>query len=109
MAEASMAVLLLIALLAPALVLAVRGLGWGPGIHIQLTQRVLEQVAKRREPREAERLVLAHKDAFYYGNIAADIVNFKNYGGVKNHCHHWNIQDRLNALASSDFERACVL
>ncbi len=85
------------------------GLGWGPGIHIQLTQRILDQIRRRRDSRPEHRIVLAHTDAFFYGNIAADIVNFKNYGGVKNHCHNWNIQERLQALAHTDLERAFIL
>ncbi len=85
------------------------GLGWGSGIHIHITGRVLEQIRRRREHRPEHELVLAHPSAFYYGNIAADIINFKNYGGVKNHCHNWNIQERLWSRAESDLERAFVL
>jgi hypothetical protein len=53
--------------------------------------------------------VLAHPLPFLYGNIAADIINFKSYGGVKNHCHNWNIQERLESLAQSDGARAFIL
>ncbi len=82
---------------------------WGSGFHIQITQRVLEQIRRRRRPRPDHLLVLEHPDAFLYGNIAADIINFKKYGGMKNHCHNWNIQERLQSLAQSDLERAFVL
>ncbi|MGH9362083.1 MAG: zinc dependent phospholipase C family protein [Thermoanaerobaculia bacterium] len=99
----------LLVLTAAAALIAARGLAWGPGIHIQLTRRVLEQLERRREPAPLHKVVLAHADAFYYGNIAADIINLKNYGGVKNHCHNWNIEDRLEALARTDLERAFVL
>jgi hypothetical protein len=29
--------------------------------------------------------------AFLYGNLAADIINIKNFGGHYNHCHRWTI------------------
>lgn len=106
MAGASIALFLLIT--AAAVFLAARGFAWGPGIHIQLTRRVLDQIRKRREPRPEHKVILEHTDAFFYGNIAADIVNFKGYGGVKNHCHNWNIKERLEALARSDLERTFI-
>jgi hypothetical protein len=83
-------------------------LSWGPGIHIQATRRVLEQIRRRRHPRPGHSLVLAHTDTFLYGNVAADLINFKNYGGMKNNCHNWNIQDRLRVLAETDREKAFV-
>jgi len=95
-----------------AFLIAFRGLlvlSWGPGLHIQLTRRVLEMIRLLREPSPSHRLVLAHPRSFLYGNIAADIVNFKNYGGMKNHCHNWNIQERLDARARTDVERAFIL
>ncbi len=84
-------------------------LSWGPGLHTQLTRRVLEMVRCLREPSPSHRLVLAHPQSFLYGNIAADLVNFKNYGGMKNHCHNWNIQERLETRARTDRERAFIL
>lgn len=85
------------------------GLAWGSGIHIHITEKVLEQVRRRREPRPEHQLVLSHTSAFYYGNIAADLINFKDYGGVKNHCHNWNIHERLWSRAENDLERAFIL
>lgn len=82
---------------------------WGPGTHIQLTRELLERFERRGPRNEAQALVLAHKMPFLYGNIAADIINFKAYGGVKNHCHNWNIEERLAALAHTDAERAFIL
>src|SRR5262245_37826704 len=89
--------------------LALRGLGWGPGIHIQLTRKVLSQIRASLHQTPEHKLVLDHPDAFFYGNIAADLINFKNYGGMKNHCHNWNIQERLSLLAETSLERAFVL
>lgn len=83
--------------------------GWGPGIHIQLTQELLRRFRRRKSLDADQALVLNHADAFLYGNIAADIINFKAFGGVKNHCHNWNIHERLNALASDDAARAFTL
>jgi hypothetical protein len=40
--------------------------------------------------------------------VAADIINFKNYGGMKNNCHNWNIDGRLRALAKTDNEGAFI-
>ena len=82
---------------------------WGPGFHIQLTRRLLEHFRTRRRLRPDQELVLEHPHSFLYGNIAADIINFKAFGGVKNHCHNWNIQERLEELAGTDDARAFVL
>jgi len=82
---------------------------WGPGIHIQTTRRVLEQIRRRRKQGPEHLLVLENPEAFLYGNIAADIINFKKYGGMKNHCHNWNIHERLWKRAHNDMERAFVL
>jgi hypothetical protein len=97
------------AFLAVALCALVPGFSWGPGIHIQLTRRALDQIRRRRDQNEDHRIVLAHPDAFLYGNIAADLINFKKYGGMKNHCHNWSIRERLQELARTDLERAFIL
>jgi len=107
MAGASIAIFFAVA--AAALWLAARGLAWGPGVHIQLTQRVLDQLGRRRDLGPDQEIALDHQDAFYYGNIAADVVNLKAYGGMKNHCHNWNIHGRLESLAGTDAERAFIL
>jgi hypothetical protein len=96
-------------LLAAGLALVLSRAPWGPGIHIHLTSKVLHELEHRKKHNEYHKLVLAHPAAFFYGNIAADIVNFKNYGGMKNHCHNWNIQERLESLSASDIERVFIL
>jgi hypothetical protein len=78
------------------------GSGWGPGTHIQLTRDLLRRLRRRRRLNRGQKLVLRHTSAFLYGNIAADIINFKAYGGIKNHCHNWNIQERLELLAPDE-------
>jgi hypothetical protein len=82
---------------------------WGPGTHIQLTSEVLHRLRRMRNPNHDQAIVVRHYSAFLYGNVAADIINFKAYGGVKNHCHNWNIQERLEKLAADDAARAFVL
>jgi hypothetical protein len=82
---------------------------WGPGTHIQLTLEVLRRLRRKRSPNRAQAIVLRHSQAFLYGNIAADIINFKAFGGVKNHCHNWNIQQRLEELAETEAARAFIL
>ena len=86
-----------------------RGFGWGPGTHVRLARRLSEHFAGRAARSEASELLLAHPGCFLYGNIAADIVNFKGYGGVKNHCHHWSIHERLEEHARDERDRAFIL
>lgn len=62
-----------------------------------------------RIPEEARQLITAHEHDFLYGNIAADIINLKNYGGLKNHCHNWNIRERLQEHADGDQDQAFIL
>ena len=83
--------------------------GWGPGTHIQLTRRLLKRFRAAPGLRPNEELVLRHPDAFLYGNIAADIINFKSFGGIKNHCHNWNIHERLENLSRDDGAFSFVL
>lgn len=102
--ELLLAILLLVVICAAGTTAA-----WGPGTHIQLTQELLQRFRRRRSLNEQQALVIRHEKAFLYGNIAADIINFKAYGGVKNHCHNWNIEERLEALANGDAARAFIL
>lgn len=51
-------------------------------------------------------LLEEHRGAFLYGNIAADIINFKRYGGLRNHCHNWNVKERFEALIDAEHEYA---
>ncbi|MFQ5654888.1 MAG: zinc dependent phospholipase C family protein [Planctomycetota bacterium] len=85
--------------------LLVPGQSWGPGTHIYLSSLLLKRM-ERRLPREQARLIEEHRDNFLYGCIAADIINFKSYGGLKNNCHNWTIKERIEELSSSEHERA---
>jgi hypothetical protein len=85
---------------------------WGPGTHILLASRMLDADAERAPlevPSELRRLITAYAPHFLYGNIAADIINFKKYGGLKDHCHNWNMKERLGEHADTDAEQAFVL
>ncbi len=90
-------------------VLALAGNSWGPGTHIRLTRELIRRLERRREPTGLHAIVLHHPQPFLYGNIAADIINFKAYGGVKNHCHNWNIHERLEAQAKDEAAQAFIL
>ncbi|MFN0242946.1 MAG: zinc dependent phospholipase C family protein [Planctomycetota bacterium] len=97
------------ALLALALVflaLAVRN--WGPGHHLEFAERVYR---RRREllPANVAKLLNEQKAAYFYGNLAADIINFKAFGGAYSHCHRWEIIDDMRALAHDAREEAFIL
>ncbi|MCK6447305.1 MAG: zinc dependent phospholipase C family protein [Planctomycetes bacterium] len=81
---------------------------WGPGNHLEFEARVFR---RRREllPARIADLIEHERPAWQYGHIAADIINFKAFGGHYNHCHRWTIVDEMLALARSRAEEAFVL
>jgi len=81
---------------------------WGPGSHLEFAHRVYR---RRREnlPAGVADLLEAHTAAWQYGNIAADIINFKAVGGHYNHCHRWTIVEDMRALAETPAEQAFIL
>lgn len=82
--------------------------GWGPGNHIEFAQRVYR---RRREllPARTAALLSEQRHAYLYGNIAADIINIKSFGGHYNHCHRWTIVDAMRTQASTRGEEAFCL
>jgi len=80
---------------------------WGPGTHVQLANRILEE-APSRLPSAPTSKIIEYPRHFIYGNIAADVINFKSYGGLRNHCHNWNMEERLGAHATSDQQQAFI-
>jgi len=88
---------LLLCLLAP----------WGPGHHLEFAERVWR---RRREmlPRDVAILLAEEHDAYLYGNLAADIINFKAFGGAYSHCHRWAIIEEMRELSRSPREEAFV-
>lgn len=87
------------------LVLAV--CGWGPGHHLEFSERVWRR-RKELLPKDVALLIDEERAAYDYGNIAADIINFKAYGGAYSHCHRWEIIDEMRALATSRRQEAFV-
>jgi hypothetical protein len=100
-----MSALILVALFA---VFAISACPWGPGHHLEFAQRTWR---RRREllPARTAALINEEKDAFFYGNIAADIIQMKAVGGHYNHCHRWTIIDEMRENASSAPEEAFIL
>src|SRR5262245_20516553 len=90
-----------------ALALLVAVSSWGPGNHLEFALRVLR--ARRKLPDDVARLLRTERAAYLYGNIAADIINFKGYGGHYNHCHRWTIVREMRARARSAAEEAFAL
>jgi hypothetical protein len=82
-------------------------LAWGPGTHLEFEHRVFRR-RRERLPSEVAELIEKHREAWQYGHIAADIINFKSAGGPYSHCHRWSIIEEMRGLARSDFERAFV-
>lgn len=97
------------ALLALALVFVALALhGWGPGHHLEFAERVYR---RRREllPSNVAKLLNEEKAAYFYGNLAADIINFKAFGGAYSHCHRWAIVDDMRGLARDAREESFIL
>lgn len=87
---------------------ALASLPWGPGMHLEFAERVHR---RRREllPAPVAKLIDEQRTAYEYGNIAADIINFKAYGGAYSHCHRWSIVAEMRDLADSPRQEAFVL
>ncbi len=98
---------LLLFVLLPALAL-VLGAAWGPGHHLEFAERVHR---RRLEllPKDVGKLIHEERAAYDYGNIAADIINFKAFGGAYSHCHRWSIIDEMRALSTSKRQEAFVM
>ena len=97
-----------LALLVAVLATTLLALHWGPGNHIEFAQRVYR---RRREllPARVATLLTEERHAYLYGNIAADIINFKGFGGHYNHCHRWTIVRDMKERASTPAEEAFCL
>lgn len=80
---------------------------WGPGTHLEFEARVFRR--RRRLPPAVARLLEENREAWQYGHIAADIINFKAVGGPYSHCHRWGIVAEMQVLATSDTQRAFTL
>lgn len=81
--------------------------GWGPGTHLEFAHRVYRRRKDQLTP-DVAKLLEDEKPAWQYGNIAADIINFKAVGGHYNHCHRWTIVEEMRDLARTPAEEAFV-
>lgn len=95
----------LLLLLVAALVL---GAAWGPGHHLEFAERVLRR-RKETLPRDVAALLSEERSAYLYGNLAADLINFKNYGGAYSHCHRWAIVEEMREHAHTPRGEAFIL
>jgi hypothetical protein len=98
-----MALLLIVLLVA-----ATGSLAWGPGTHLELASRVLRR-RKELLPGPVAELLEEHRSAYLYGNLAADIINIKNFGGHYNHCHRWTIVSEFRQSGQSPAIEAFAL
>ena len=82
-------------------------LAWGPGNHLEFAHRVYR--SRRKLPAKTADLLRSEREAYFYGNLAADIINFKAWGGHHNHCHRWTIVEDMRRKGESDAEQAFAL
>lgn len=99
---------MLLTLVLASSLLAVAALAWGPGMHLEYAERVHR---RRREflPANVAKLIDGERAAFDYGNLAADIINFKAFGGAYSHCHRWAIVEEMRGLSTSPRQEAFVM
>ncbi|HHI80779.1 MAG TPA: hypothetical protein ENK02_12485 [Planctomycetes bacterium] len=81
---------------------------WGPGIHLDLALRVINGKG-RKLPKNTRETIEKHKEDFFYGNIAADIIHFKSYGGARGACHQWEVLKKLDKVSKSSSQKAFIL
>lgn len=87
---------------------AVAVAAWGPGNHLEFAYRVYRSRRKTLTVAKSN-LLRENRSAYLYGNIAADIINFKAWGGHYNHCHRWTIVEDMQSHADSPAEQAFCL
>lgn len=87
---------------------ALLAFAWGPGHHLEFAERVLRR-RKELLPRDVSLLLDEERDAYLYGNLAADIINFKGFGGAYSHCHRWKIIEDMREIAETPREEAFIL
>jgi hypothetical protein len=101
-----MPAMLFVLLLLLSFLLLAAGASWGPPTHIWSAIQTIKRLQRKRRVSAIEHGILQHPDAFCYGTIAADIISFKNFGGLKNHCHNWNMRDRMAPLLTTPETKA---
>ena len=80
-------------------------LAWGPVTHLAHGSRVLADLSQF--PEALQQLLGAHRWAYLYGCVAADIIQAKRYSGsVYTHCHNWRVGWKVLAEARGGVEQA---
>lgn len=77
---------------------------WGPATHIKLGSDLLSQSGLISAGLAS--LLLKHRRAFLYGNVATDTVFAKKMSRVKQICHHWSTGFNLLEAARTDEGKA---
>jgi len=75
---------------------------------LEFARRVLR---RRREllPAATARHIWAYRDCYRYGNLAADLISMKAYGGHQNHCHRWTIVETMRERSSGTGEEEAFI
>jgi len=98
----------LVSLVAAGLLVVVLRQTWGAGNHLDFAPRV-QRDERSRLPADFATLLRGQRDARHYGNLAADIVDFKRYGGHYEHRQRSALVDELRSRASTPPEEAFSL
>lgn len=95
---------ILLAAIALVLLCTSDALAWGPATHIKLGSDLLSQSGLISAGLAS--LLLKHRRAFLYGNVATDTVFAKKMSRVKQICHHWSTGFNLLEAARTDEGKA---
>jgi hypothetical protein len=79
-------------------------LAWGPATHVGLAASILEHLELL--PGAVAAVLARRKIAYFYGNIAADVVFAKRWSRIKQFCHHWSTAFSLLDGARNDRAQA---
>ena len=79
---------------------------WGFGVHLQLGNRLLENLSLLSPT--LQHLLTYYSADFLYGSISADITLGKKYTHYLKHCHSWNMGFQVLDAADNDAQRACA-
>ena len=79
---------------------------WGAGVHLELGQQIINNLALL--PRDVQALLQAFPHDFLYGCISADITIGKKFTHHLNHCHAWRMGKKILEAAEAEPQRACA-
>lgn len=82
-----------------------QALAWGPITHLVHGWQITENTSIL--PTALQELLSAHRLAYLYGCVGADIPQARRYArSLYSHCHHWDVGFRLLRAARSEEEQA---